>query len=168
MERAQEIRNQNQQATSLFVKNIPEKMEFANRNDALRAMERLNGFSVYGFRLTVKLANSRVGKSLGEGNYRIKEYAKGKKQENTDEVKAMKEVNVNSEDSSKAVFPVESDINCFAEDEALNVVFVGKDSSNIQEHAGEDVARRIWESIMSGYALKEDSLKAAVMQAVKG
>ncbi|KAL4310802.1 hypothetical protein GQ457_01G033160 [Hibiscus cannabinus] len=404
MERAQEIRNQNQQATSLFVENIPEKMEwrglwhmfarhgdvvdsfiawrlsrggkrfgfvrFANRNDALRAMERLNGFSVYGFRLTVKLANSRSRKKLGEGNYRIKEYAKGKKQENTDEVKAMKvqslgreavetsaqggmgrrkvighvesedllklkkclvgvtntvcsvhnislrlqqwglgdikiqrlggkaflltiededlfimledlewsylkeifvkvecwseslkpsratwlevsgiplhcwnsttlksvaelwgsfeafgenlqhrldcekvtilistkqvkridevvelevgnflyeirvveqgfrdstsdlllakkpshtqEVNVNSEDSSEAAFPVESDINCFAEDEALNAVFVGKDSNNIEEHAGEDVARQIGESIMSGYALKEDSLKAAV------
>ncbi|KAK8549480.1 hypothetical protein V6N13_027232 [Hibiscus sabdariffa] len=53
-------------------------------------MERLNDFSVYGFRLTVKLANSRSRKKLGEGNYKIKEYAKGKKQENTDEVKAMK------------------------------------------------------------------------------
>ncbi|KAK8658071.1 hypothetical protein V6N13_036283 [Hibiscus sabdariffa] len=53
-------------------------------------MERLNGFLVYSFRLTVKLTNSRSRKKLGEGNYRIKEYAKGKKQENTDEVKAMK------------------------------------------------------------------------------
>ncbi|KAK9043947.1 hypothetical protein V6N11_072270 [Hibiscus sabdariffa] len=40
--------------------------------------------------LTVKLGNSRSRKKLGEGNSRIKEYAKGKKQENTDEVKAMK------------------------------------------------------------------------------
>ncbi|KAL4271467.1 hypothetical protein GQ457_13G005560 [Hibiscus cannabinus] len=97
MERTQAYRDQ---TTSLFVENIPKRMEwkglwhlfarhgdvidsfiagrlsrggkrfgfvrFTLRNDALRAMERLNGFSVYGFRLSIKLAHPKKGKKFGE------------------------------------------------------------------------------------------------------
>ncbi|KAK8643911.1 hypothetical protein V6N13_013188 [Hibiscus sabdariffa] len=39
-------------------------VRFRCKTDAMRTMERLNGFSVYGFRLTVKLANPKKRKQF--------------------------------------------------------------------------------------------------------
>ncbi|KAK8697201.1 hypothetical protein V6N13_113353 [Hibiscus sabdariffa] len=80
----------------------------------------------------------------------------------------MQEINVGvklgsqSEESSEAAFSVESPNGYCVEDEAVEAVFGGKDFHNNQDHAGVDVSREIGDSIMSGYAFKDDTLKAAV------
>ncbi|KAL4361524.1 hypothetical protein GQ457_04G009880 [Hibiscus cannabinus] len=89
-----------------------------------------------------------------------------KKNPHPHEINAGAKLGSQSEESSETTFPGESPNSYFVEDEAVEAVFVGKDFHNNRDHAGVDVSRQIGESVMSGSAFQEVTLKAVEPQAV--
>ncbi|KAK8700173.1 hypothetical protein V6N13_018577 [Hibiscus sabdariffa] len=83
-------RHEGVKGVTLFVENIPRRMQWRGlwhiQVDANRAMERLNGFSTYGFRLTVKVAREENMKKAVERKHPINEQVRDHRQGEKEEI----------------------------------------------------------------------------------